>query len=278
MPARIIYSNVNPSIVYATTSNADLVNPSDTYGISTDGGITWIWKDITENTFGNIISSKNIEPDPFDPNEIWLVSPNSIGGGFYKSVDMGDTWNRIPIETDTGIYYNSVVQTKADRDLIILTSGALGDLTKALQLSNDNGITFTTVANGLPVSVIDRFTQYVQIDDQDPDVFSVNGYVSEDRGQTYNSRAISNYFDTLNGKWYYLANTFDSDNQIEVRMTLDQGRTFEVIVDSMYLGFDPDIFPALDVDVPSDRTYLITINNILYLYDRLSSALYKLKL
>lgn len=173
-------------------------NPERGLFRSLDGGESW------EKVL--FISDKtgvsDVEIHPANPDIIyasawtgrrkpWTIISGSEEGGVYRSVDGGDSWNKLAGGLPQGIVGKSdLAVTPALPDMVaVLMEAAEG---KGLYVSEDRGETFELASD--QANLLDRPFYYtnVDIDPSDPDVMYVNctGFFrSADRGRTWQRRS-----------------------------------------------------------------------------------------
>ncbi len=159
----------NPNEIYISSGDGD-GGYTYTSGVfkSTDGGETW---DITgfEVDLTTRENTVDLVMNPENPNVLWVSS--SLG--FYKTIDAGETWNRIM----DGAYYDICLKP-GDPETVYVSQRA------ALHVSRDGGETFVEndveLSGGILIDVTPANPEIVYI------VSGLKGtYKSIDSGATY---------------------------------------------------------------------------------------------
>ena len=174
--------------------------PNDERGVfrSLDGGATWkkvLF--ISENT-----GSCDLEINPADPDIIyasvwtvrrkpWTIISGSDEGGVYRSLDGGDTWQKLSGGLPSGIVGKSDLAVCPERPgmLYVLVEALEGG---GLYISQDNGDTFTLASS--QSNLLDRPFYYtnIDVDPTNPDIIYINTtgfFKSVDRGKTFSRRS-----------------------------------------------------------------------------------------
>lgn len=197
----------NPSIVYVGTGESNMRNSvSIGNGLykTTDGGDNWkkIGLDSTEH-----ISKVVINPNNSDiiyvaaPGALWS---NSKHRGLYKSIDGGETWNKIfYIDDKTGCADLLIDPTNPDilfasmwqfrRQPYSFNSGGK---TSGLYKSLDGGKTWKEITNGLPPKPFGRIAMTLAPSDPKQMIAIVESgktglYISSDGGETWKNQSAT---------------------------------------------------------------------------------------
>ena len=129
---RILVSPANSSIVIAASRHGMLV--------TTDAGANWAYGAGTNGT-----RFRDVEFHPTNPSIVYASSKF----GFYRSTDSGQTWTEIGLPAEaSGMNRNCIAVTPAAPNRIyMLASNALGGTFLGFFVSQDAGVTWTTVAS-----------------------------------------------------------------------------------------------------------------------------------
>jgi photosystem II stability/assembly factor-like uncharacterized protein len=226
----------NPDVVYVAAQGATFGAAKDR-GVyrSKDGGVTW-----TNILFVNETSGPaDLAMDPVNPRILyaafwdhlrkpWEVRSGGPGSGIYKSVDGGDTWQKINegLPALMGKIGIDVSAANSDRLFAIVEADPKGGLYR----SDDAGKTWT-LQNDTDWALKTRSWYYMKVfaDPKNPDVVWVlNADVSKsiDGGKTF-SKVVVPHGDN-HDLWI---NPGDSDNLIEANdgganVTFDSGRSW----------------------------------------------------
>lgn len=115
----------NPDILYATSEQRRRHHygkisggPESTVYKSTDAGKNW--KEIKKGLPSVEMGGMGIDVSPVDPNVLYLiVEAAEDKGGFYRSTDKGETWERMSDHNSSGQYYNEIYCDPKDVDKVI---------------------------------------------------------------------------------------------------------------------------------------------------------------
>ena len=120
----IVMDPSNPDIMYATTEQRrrhhyGKINggPESSVYKSTDGGENWteIKKGLPKVDMGGM----GIAVSSVDPNVVYVIVEAAEGkGGFYRSTNKGETWNRMSDHHSSGQYYNEIYCDPKDADKV----------------------------------------------------------------------------------------------------------------------------------------------------------------
>ncbi len=174
----------NPDVIYATAHQRRRHvftyisgGPESAVYKSTDGGTNFkkIMKGMPSGDIGRI----GMDISDADPNTIYaVVEAQEDKGGFYRSTDLGESWERRSDYSSSGNYYQEVVADPVDVDLVYVMNTFSG-------VSEDGGRTFENV--GELNKHIDNHALWIDPDNPD---YLLNGndggvYESYDRGKTW---------------------------------------------------------------------------------------------
>ena len=123
----VVMDPSNPDIMYATSEQRRRTSytkigggPESAVYKSTDGGETWrkIMKGLPKVDIGGM----GIDVSPVDPNVVYLiVEAASDKGGFFRSTDKGESWEKMSSYHSSGQYYNEIVCDPKDVDKVYST-------------------------------------------------------------------------------------------------------------------------------------------------------------
>ena len=108
------FNPVNPDIIYATVHQRrrrsfSKINggPESAFYKSINGGKDW--KKVNKGLPGVHLGRIGLSVTPADPNIVYAIVEAANGkGGFYKSTDQGESWNRMSDYTSSGQYYTTI--------------------------------------------------------------------------------------------------------------------------------------------------------------------------
>ncbi len=174
----------NPDVVYAVAHQRRRHvftyisgGPESAVYKSTDGGANF--RKIMKGMPGGDIGRIGLDVSPADPNVLYaVVEAQEDKGGFYRSTDLGESWERRGSYSSSGNYYQEVIADPVDVDLVYVMN------TYAV-VSEDGGKNFENV--GEKNKHIDNHALW--IDPSNPS-YLLNGndggvYESWDRGKTW---------------------------------------------------------------------------------------------
>src|SRR5210317_566416 len=105
---------------------------------STDGGENW--RKIVKGLPSVHIGGMGIDVSPVDPNVVYLIMEAAEGkGGFFRSTDKGESWNKMGDYHSSGQYYNEIVCDPKNVDKVYSTE------TRS-RVTVDGGKTWTTIS------------------------------------------------------------------------------------------------------------------------------------
>jgi len=110
----VVMDPCNPDIMYATSEQRRRTSftkigggPESAVYKSTDGGENW--RKIMKGLPGVHIGGMGIAVSPVDPNYIYLIMEAADDkGGFFRSTDKGESWNKMSDHHSSGQYYNEI--------------------------------------------------------------------------------------------------------------------------------------------------------------------------
>lgn len=175
----------NPEILYASSYQRRrhewvLIDggPESTIHKSTDGGATW--RKINRGLPGGDLGKIGLDISPANPEVIYAIVEATEGkGGFFRSVNRGETWEKMSSYVSNGPqYYNEIVCCPHNVDRIY-------SLDTYMMVSEDGGRTFGNL--GEEDKHVDNHALVVDPADAYHLILGCDGglYESWDRGQTY---------------------------------------------------------------------------------------------
>ncbi|MCU0710179.1 MAG: hypothetical protein MUF23_18030, partial [Pirellula sp.] len=242
----------NPDVMYASSYQRRrhtwvLINggPESAIYKSTDGGTTW--KKANRGLPGGDLGRIGLDISPVNPEVVYAVVEATEGkGGFYRSKNRGETWERVGNYVSNGPqYYNEIVCCPHNIDRIYA-------LDTNLMVSEDGGKTF--VPAGEDDKHVDNHA--LVIDPQDPDhlIVGCDGGVYEtwDRCKTYDFKEnlpLTQFYRVAvsNDKPFYYVYGGTQDNATQggpSRTNNDHGiRNSDWFVTVFGDGFEPAVDP-----------------------------------
>jgi len=123
----VVMDPSNPDIMYATSEQRRRTSftkigggPESAVYKSTDGGETW--RKIMKGLPSVDIGGMGIDVSPVDPNVVYLiVEAADDKGGFFRSTDKGESWEKMSDHHSSGQYYNEIVCDPEDVDKVYST-------------------------------------------------------------------------------------------------------------------------------------------------------------
>ncbi len=180
----IVMDPSNPDILYATSEQRRRTSftkigggPESAVYKSTDAGANWrkIMKGLPKVDLGGM----GIDVSPVDPNIVYLiVEAADDKGGFFRSTDKGESWNKMSSYHSSGQYYNEIVCDPKNADKVYSTE------TRS-RFTTDGGKTWNMIStNGRHVD-----DHAIWIDPKDTGHFIIGGdggvYETWDGGSTF---------------------------------------------------------------------------------------------
>jgi photosystem II stability/assembly factor-like uncharacterized protein len=223
----------NADIVYAGTGEANASSFS-WFGMglykSTDAGATWEYKGLEDTRY-----IARIVIDPLNTNRVWVAGTGALFGtnperGVYRSLDGGDTWDRILWVSDSTAAIDIVIDP-ARPDTVFaamwervrgLTYRQSSGPTSGIYRSYDGGDTWGELTSGLPSGVTEgriglslcaSSPNVVYAIYDDPTTYSVMVYKSTNGGDSWtrtNDDDISDIHSSFG--WYFGQIRVDPDN------------------------------------------------------------------
>lgn len=174
----------NPDIMYATSEQRRRHwfgkiggGPESAVYKSVDGGETWnkIMKGLPSVDIGGM----GIDVSPVDPNVVYLIMEAAEGkGGFFRSTDKGESWDKMGDYSSSGQYYNEIYCDPKDVDKVY-SAETVSRYTK------DGGKTWINIAT--ETRHVDDHA--IWIDKNDTEHFMIGGdggiYETWDAGKTF---------------------------------------------------------------------------------------------
>lgn len=174
----------NPDIVYAVAHQRrrhvyTYISGGPESGVykSTDAGKNF--RKINVGLPSGDLGRIGLDISPANPDILYaVVEAQERKGGFYRSTDRGESWERRSSYTASGNYYNEVIADPVDPDLVYVMNTFAG-------VSEDGGKSFSNV--GEKNKHIDNHALWINPDDPN---YLLNGndggvYESYDRGKTW---------------------------------------------------------------------------------------------
>ena len=123
----VVMDTSNPDIIYATSEQRRRTHfgkigggPESAVYKTTDNGETWrkVMKGLPDVHIGGM----GIAVSPVDPNVVYLiVEAQEDKGGFYRSSNKGESWQRMSDYTSSGQYYNEILCDPVEVDKVFST-------------------------------------------------------------------------------------------------------------------------------------------------------------
>lgn len=142
----VVLDPSNPDIMYATSEQRRRHvfskiggGPESAVYKSTDGGTSWnkTMKGLPSGDIGGM----GIDVSPVDPNVVYLiVEAAGNSGGFFRSTDKGESWEKMNSYHSSGQYYNKIHCDPKDVDRVI-------SLDTYTQITEDGGKTWRNLGN-----------------------------------------------------------------------------------------------------------------------------------
>ncbi|RNC84596.1 MAG: glycosyl hydrolase [Balneola sp.] len=242
----------NPDVIYATAHQRrrhvfTYISGGSESAVykSTDGGASFrkVMKGMPSGDIGRI----GMDISDANPDIIYAVVEAQTGkGGFYRSVDRGESWERRSSYVSSGNYYQEVVADPVDVDLVYVMNTFAG-------VSEDGGKTFENV--GEQNKHIDNHALWI---DPDNPNYLLNGndggvYESYDRGKTwrfYTNLPVTQFYKVAVDNDYPFYNVYGGtqDNFTfggPSRSTEPTGLTFNNwVITLLGDGFEPHVDPT----------------------------------
>lgn len=253
----------NPDVIYATAHQRRRHvftyisgGPESAVYKSTDGGESFrkSMKGMPSGDIGRI----GMDISDADPNTIYaVVEAQEDKGGFYRSTDLGESWERRSDYSSSGNYYQEVVADPVDVDLVYVMNTFSG-------VSEDGGKNFSNV--GELNKHIDNHALWIDPNNTD---YLLNGndggvYESYDRGKTwrfYTNLPVTQFYKVAVDNDYPFYNVYGGtqDNFTfggPSRSIEPTGLTFnDWVITRLGDGFEPHVDPTNPNIVYSQAQY-----------------------
>ncbi|WP_167605159.1 WD40/YVTN/BNR-like repeat-containing protein [Maribellus sediminis] len=180
----VVMDPSNPDIMYATSEQRRRTSftkigggPESAVYKSTDGGENW--RKIMKGLPGVHLGGMGIDVSPVDPNYVYLiVEAADDKGGFFRSTDKGESWEKMSDYHSSGQYYNEIVCDPKDVDKVYSTE-------TVSKVTVDGGKNWSSISTrGRHVD-----DHAIWIDPADTDHYIIGGdggiYETWDAGQTF---------------------------------------------------------------------------------------------
>ncbi|WP_372649795.1 glycosyl hydrolase [Draconibacterium sp.] len=123
----VVMDPCNPDVMYATSEQRRRTSftkigggPESAVYKSTDGGENW--RKVMKGLPSVDIGGMGIDVSPVDPNYVYLiVEAADDKGGFFRSTDKGESWEKMSDYHSSGQYYNEIVCDPKDVDKVYST-------------------------------------------------------------------------------------------------------------------------------------------------------------
>ncbi len=180
----IVMDPSNPDILYATSEQRRRTSftkigggPESAVYKSTDAGANW--RKIMDGLPKVDLGGMGIDVSPVDPNLVYLIVEAADNkGGFFRSTDKGESWNKMGDYNSSGQYYNEIVCDPKNADKVYSTE------TRSV-FTTDGGKTWNNIStDGRHVD-----DHAIWIDPSDTEHFMIGGdggiYETWDAGSTF---------------------------------------------------------------------------------------------
>jgi photosystem II stability/assembly factor-like uncharacterized protein len=237
--SRVVVSPLDPDVVFVGAMGS-FWGPNEERGVfrSTDGGATWEKVLYLDDKHG----VSDMDMDPTNPNILfaglwhfdrkpWTHTTGSEEGGVWKSVDGGDTWERLEEGLPEGVVGRIGVKIAPSNPEVVYVIAESDEGT--LFRSADRGKTFKKVSDN--VQIVSRGLYYtdMRVDPADENrVYAVSSrlFLSVDGGKNFNRISQSTHVD-FHSLW------IDPENPDRVwqgqdggvAVSYDRGKTWEPI-------------------------------------------------
>ena len=180
----VVMDPCNPDIIYATSEQRRRTSftkigggPESAVYKSTDGGENW--RKIMKGLPGVDIGGMGIAVSPVNPDYVYLIMEAADDkGGFFRSTDKGESWNKMSDHHSSGQYYNEIYCDPKNVDKVYSVE------TRSVY-TTDGGKTWTNISTrGRHVD-----DHALWIDPKDTDHYLIGGdggiYETWDAGNTF---------------------------------------------------------------------------------------------
>ncbi|MDO8952308.1 MAG: hypothetical protein Q7U86_06765, partial [Draconibacterium sp.] len=174
----------NPDIMYATSEQRRRTwftkiggGPESAVYKSTNGGETW--RKIMKGLPSVDIGGMGIDVSPVNPNVVYLiVEAAESKGGFFRSTDKGESWDKMGDYHSSGQYYNEIFCDPKDVDKVY-------SVETVSRFTKDGGKTWTTIS--VEVRHVDDHALWIDPVDTDHYIIGGDGGIYEtwDAGKTF---------------------------------------------------------------------------------------------
>jgi photosystem II stability/assembly factor-like uncharacterized protein len=174
----------NPDIMYATSEQRRRTwftkiggGPESAVYKSTNGGETW--RKIMKGLPSVDIGGMGIDVSPVNPNVVYLIVEAAENkGGFFRSTDKGESWDKMSDYHSSGQYYNEIFCDPKDVDKVF-------SVETVSRYTKDAGKTWTTIS--VEVRHVDDHALWIDPSDTDHYIIGGDGGIYEtwDAGKTF---------------------------------------------------------------------------------------------
>jgi photosystem II stability/assembly factor-like uncharacterized protein len=180
----VIMDPSNPDILYATSEQRRRTHftkigggPESAVYKSTDGGENW--RKIMKGLPSVHIGGMGIDVSPVNPNYVYLIMEAAEGkGGFFRSTDKGESWEKMSDHHSSGQYYNEIFCDPVNVNKVY-------SVETRSKVTTDGGKTWTTI--NLNNRHVDDHALWIDPADTDHYIIGGDGGIYEtwDAGSTF---------------------------------------------------------------------------------------------
>lgn len=184
----VAFDPCNPDVMYATSEQRRRRTftkigggPESAVYKSTDGGETW--QKIMKGLPGEDKGGMGIAVSPVNHNVVYLIVEAALDkGGFYRSVNQGESWQRMSDYSSSGQYYNEIYCDPVDVDKVY-------SVETFSQYTEDGGKTWKRLST--KNKHVDDHALWINPNDNQQFLIGCDGGVYEtyDGGKTFNFKA-----------------------------------------------------------------------------------------
>ncbi len=180
----VIIDPVDPDIMYATSEQRRRHvhtkiggGPETAIYKSTDGGENW--RKLKKGLPGVDMGGIGIAVSPVDPNVVYaIIEAAEDKGGFFRSVDKGESWKKMSDHHSSGQYYNEIFCDPVDVNKVY-------SMETISEYTDDGGKTWHRIGNNK--RHVDDHAMWIDPDDTDHFIIGSDGgvYESFDGGKNF---------------------------------------------------------------------------------------------